>query len=161
MTERTRRILLVVALAVVSAAAIRPLRADFNGMVRAIESRYGVRQTWIPFMGFARFAVQVAHPDGVSDFQLATFEHARIEDSRGLEEIIEKNAAGFQPVVRARSGRNGECSFIYARPAGRDRVALLIFAHDNEDTTLLSVVVSLEEFSRAMEHPDHMAENLP
>jgi hypothetical protein len=66
----------------------------------------------------------------------------------------------MQPLVRTRSNRSGETTLIYARPLGGDRVALLIFAHDREDTTILRVVVSTDKFSAAMDHPHRMMAEL-
>ena len=55
---------------------------------------------------------------------------------QGLADIVRRNAGEpMQPLVQTRSNRNGETTLIYARPLGGDRVALLIFAHDREDTT--------------------------
>ncbi len=59
--------------------------------------------------------------------------------------------------MQVHSTRSGECSLIYARPVGRDRVALLIFAQDHDDTTVVNLVVNVERFSKVMAQPDHMA----
>jgi hypothetical protein len=145
---------LVLFMALVS---VEPLLADFDAVVRAFESRYGVRQTWIPFFGLARLAIRVAHPQGVTDLQLATFDHARFGEARDIEALVRQYAGeGFSPLVQVHSTRSGECTLIYARPAGGDRVALLIFAHDRGATTLLNVTVSTDRLGEAMAHPGSM-----
>ena len=160
MTDR-RRLVLLVALVSVFALGATPARANFDDIVRAVESRYHVHRTSIPMFGLVRFALWVVHPGGVSDVQLATFEDAHFGDQRELAEIVRRNAGEpMQPLVQARSNRNGETTLIYARPLGGDRVALLIFAHDREDTTMLRVVVSMDKFSEAMNHPHSVVADL-
>jgi hypothetical protein len=160
MTDR-RRLILLVAFASVFALGALPARANFDDIVRAVESRYNVHRTWIPMFGLVRFALWVAHPGGVSDVQLATFEDANIEDVKGLADIVRRNAGEpMQPIVQTRSNRNGETTLIYARPLGADRVALLVFAHDRDDTTLVRVVVSMDKFSEAMNHPHRVVADL-
>jgi hypothetical protein len=155
-----RRLLLVIALSVFALGAT-PARANFDDIVRAVESRYHVQRTTIPMFGLVRFALWVAHPGGVSDVQLATFEDTHFDDMQGLADIVRRNAGEpMQPLVQTRSNRNGETTLIYARPLGGDRVALLIFAHDREDTTVLRVVVSMDKFSEAMNHPHHVVTDL-
>jgi hypothetical protein len=155
-----RRLLLLIALSVFALGAT-PARADFNDIVRAAESRYHVQRTTIPMFGLVRFALWVARPGGISDVQLATFENAHFDDMRGLGDIVRRNAGEpMQPLVQTRSNRNGETTLIYARPLGGDRVALLIFAHDHDDTTVLRVVVSMDKFSETMNHPDRVVADL-
>jgi hypothetical protein len=160
MNERRRLVLIGLAI-LMSVASVRPAYADFKAVVHAIESRYGVRQTWIPFFGLARLAIRVAHPEGVADLQLAVFEDAHFDDVRGVEALVRQYAGeGYRPLVQVHSTRSGECSLIYAMPAGRGQVALLIFAHDQQDTTLLNVVVSPERLEQAMSHPGRMTASL-
>jgi len=155
-----RRLLLLIALSVFALGAT-PARANFDDIVRAVESRYHVHRTSIPMFGLVRFALWVVHPGGVSDVQLATFENAHFGDQRELADIVRRNAGEpFQPLVQSRSKRNNETTLIYARPLGGDRVALLIFAHDREDTTVLRVVVSMDKFTETMNHPDRAMADL-
>jgi hypothetical protein len=160
MTDR-RPLVLLVALVSVLALGATPARAGFDDIVRAVESRYHVHQTTIPLFGLVRFAVWIVHPKGVSDVQLATFENAHFDDARGLAEIVRRNAGEpFQPIVQARSNRNGEVTVIYAHPLGRDRVALLVFAHDHEDTTIVRVVVNMDKFQEAINKPNRVMAGL-
>jgi hypothetical protein len=160
MTDR-RRLVLLVALVSIFTLGATPARANFDDIVRAVESRYNVHRTWIPMFGLVRFALWVARPGGVSDVQLATFEDTHFDDVQGLADIVRRNAGEpLQPLVQTRSNRNGETTLIYARPLGGDRVALLIFAHDRDDTTLVRVVVSMDKFSEAMNHPDRVMADL-
>jgi len=156
-----RRLALVVTLLSVFALGAMPARADFNAIVRAVESRYNVHRTWIPMFGLVRFALWVARPGGVSDVQLATFENARFDDAAGMAEIVRRNAGEpMQQLVQSHSRRDGETTLIYARPLGGDRVALLVFARDRSDTTLVRVVLSMDKFSEAVNHPNGMMAHL-
>ena len=160
MTDR-RRLLLLAALVSVFTLGATPARANFDDIVRAVESRYNVHRTTIPMFGLVRFALWVVHPGGVADVQLATFEDAKITDVQGLADIVRRNAGEpMQPLVQTRSNRSGETTLIYARPLGGDRVALLVFAHDRSDTTLVRVVVSMDKFSETMNHPDRVVAEL-
>ncbi|HEV7573604.1 MAG TPA: hypothetical protein VGQ21_19075 [Thermoanaerobaculia bacterium] len=155
-----RRLLLVIALSIFALGAT-PARANFEDIVRAVESRYHVQRTTIPMFGLVRFALWCVHPGGVSDVQLATFENAHFDDMKGLTDIVRRNAGeAMQPLVQTRSNRQNETTLIYARPLGGDRVALLIFAHDREDTTVVRVVVSMDKFSEAMNHPHRIVADL-
>jgi hypothetical protein len=156
-----RRLVLVVTLLSVFALGATPARADFNDIVRAVESRYNVHRTWIPMFGLVRFALWVARPGGVSDVQLATFENVHFDDADGMAEIVRRHAGEpMQPLVQSHSRRDGETTLIYARPLGGDRVALLVFARDHSDTTLVRVVVSMDKFAQAVNHPHGLMAHL-
>ena len=160
MSDR-RRLVLLVAFVSVFAIGATPARANFDDIVRAVESRYKVHRTNVPLFGLVRFALWVVHPAGVSDVQLATFENARFDDVEGLAEIVRRNSGEvMQPLVQTRSNRTGEVTVIYARPLNGDRVALLVFAHDHDDTTLVRVVVSMDKFTETMNHPHHVVAEL-
>ena len=160
MTNR-RRLVLLVALVSVFALGATPARASFDDIVRAVESRYNIHRTWIPMFGLVRFALWVARPGGVSDVQLATFENAHFDDSEALADIVRRHAGEpMQQLVQSHSRRDGETTLIYARPLGGDRVALLVFAHDHSDTTLVRVVVSMDKFAQAVNHPNGVMAHL-
>ena len=115
-----------------------PLHADFSSIARAIDAQQGVKRIWIPFLSIARVAVRMIEPEGVHDFQLATFEGADRLDPRMLHDIIRTKAgAGFVPLVQVWSRKSSEWSFIYARPAGAERLELMILAHDHDGDTVL------------------------
>lgn len=136
MTKRIAAALLLLTVAL-------PLHADFASIARAIDSQRGVKRIWIPFLSIARVAVRMIEPEGVHDFQLATFEGADDLDPRMLHDIIRTKAgAGFVPLVQVWSRKSSEWSFIYARPSARaDRLELMILAHDDGDTVLVRVDV--------------------
>lgn len=140
-----------IALALLAVVAL-PLHADFASVARAIDAQQGVKRIWIPFLGIARIAVRMIAPEGVHDFQLATFEGADGVDPRALHDIMRsKVGAGFMPLVQVYSRKSREWSFIYARPsAGGKRLELMILAHDSEDTVLVRVDVDANTVAREL-----------
>ena len=134
------------ALLLVLTAVALPLHADFASVARAIDAQSGVKRIWIPFLGIARLAVRIAAPEGVHDFQLATFEGADQADPRAMQQLLRANIGpGYVPLVQARSKKSGEWSFIYAKPSGNaNRLELVILAHDDEDTVLVRVDVDAD-----------------
>ena len=133
-------------------AVAAPLYADFDSIERALTTRLG-KPTYIPLLGIVRFASWIVHPKGLHDFQLAVYEGPRRGvDSVEIERIVAREIPrGFSPLVRTRA-RNGEWTFIYARPRGDDRVELFIVAHDagDGDTTLLRVDLDAARVAREM-----------
>jgi len=149
----TKRLLLAALLTLGIAA---PMRADFDSLVRAVETIPGLKRVTIPGFGLVRFAVWMVHPKGVYDVQLATFEGDGGDiDQHRLESLIRQHAeAGYQPLVQARSRRSGEMTFIWARPARGNSVELLLIAHERGDNTVvLRTVVDVETVAREIVNP--------
>jgi hypothetical protein len=131
-----------------------PLRADFDAIVRAIESGSGLRRVNVPFLGFARFLVWVAQPKGVHDFQLATWEGETSLDRREIGSIVRNRVGkGFSPIVETVSRRSGEWAFIYAKPHGASAVEMILVTHDSSDTVVLRAVIDAETFAQDFQHP--------
>lgn len=129
-----------------------PLHADFASVARAIDDQSGVHRVWIPFLGLARAVVRVVQPEGVHDFQLATFEGADELDPRWLHEVLRTQAGpGFTPLVQTWSRKGKEWSFIYARPSAQaNRLELMILTHDKDDTVLVRVAVDANVVAREL-----------
>lgn len=150
MTKRFVSALLLVAVTL-------PLHADFAEVAKALDRKAGVKRIWIPLLGLARFAVRVIQPEGVNDFQLATFEGTERVDPRDLQLMMrEKLGQGFQPLVQVWSRKSGkkEFSFIYARPRpNREDIEIVILAHDDEDTVLVRVNVDANVLAQQLNEP--------
>ena len=96
------------------------------------------------------------HPEGVYDFQLATFEGKGGDiDAQRLEALLREHAeAGYQPMVQAHSRRTGELTLIWARPSHGNMVELLLLAHDpGDETVVLRTVVDVETIAREIGNP--------
>jgi hypothetical protein len=146
--------------ALVLCALAAPLHADFNSLARALDSHKGVKRIWIPFLGLARIAVRVVEPQGVHDFQLATFSGTDNVDARELQRIMRAHAgAGFKPLVQVWSRKSNDWSFIYAKPVG-DRIELMILAHDDEETVLMRVEVNADKLAEEIHRHPRNATNV-
>jgi hypothetical protein len=119
---------------------------EFDWMVREFSRQSGVKRTYIPFFGLARFAVAVAHPAGTSELKLAVFEHAHF-DSAGFSKLTDSViGASWKPMVRVRS-RHGESTNIYAQADGRN-LRLLIASLDHDDATFVEVRIRPEQLMK-------------
>ena len=146
-------------LALVLAAAL-PLHAGFKDVVRAVEARTQMHPTYIPMLGLVRFATWIIHPDGVYDFQLATFEgeSARSIDFDELTATVRKAAgAGFQPLVTARSRRNGEFTYILAKAVDDNRIEFMLATHDHSDTVVVRAVIDADKMLAHINEPHSFA----
>jgi len=133
-----------------------PLRADFDSLVRAVETIPGLHREPIPGFGLVRMAVWMVHPEGVHDVQLATFKGGSGDiDPRELEALLRKNAeAGYAPLVAAHSRRTGELTLIWARPGKGNTVELLLLSHEPKDeTVVLRTVVDVDKVAQAISDP--------
>jgi hypothetical protein len=128
---------------------------DFDRVVKAIESHYGVRQTHVPLMGVANFFVKVARPAGASSFHLALFDHLDA-DAPDRDEFLDHVDTGrLHPFVRARA-RDGEATYILAGDAGKS-TRLLIATFSRDSATVIQVRVTPAALRRTIEHPQSMA----
>lgn len=139
-----------------------PLHADFASVARAIDAQHGVKRIWIPFLSIARVAVRLVEPEGVYDFQLATFEGADDLDPHQLQQIMRTRIGpGFAPLVQVWSKKSNEWSFIYAKPsAGGNRLELMILAHDSADTVLVRVDVDADKVAREIQKKPRNVTNM-
>jgi hypothetical protein len=130
---------------------------EFDHVVRAIESQYGVKQTHIPFMGLASFAIQVARPAGTSGFKLAVFEDLKSsrEDQTELDRFMNGiSGAGLQPLVRVHSRRNRESTYIFMGDAGKS-TKVLIATFERNEATVVEVKVNMETLLKMIDRPEH------
>jgi hypothetical protein len=135
---------------------------DFNAIVRDVESGYGVHRVSIPLFGLARFAVKVARPEGVQDFDMAIFEtpDGPPPNSSRFDAIMARADGGhWSSVIRVRSGRGREWTCIYVRPEGRNW-RMLIATFQPAETVILHARVNPEVLARAFDDPEHAGGSL-
>lgn len=137
-------------------AAASPLHAGFNEIESALRARLG-SPTYVPLMGVIRVVTWIVHPKGVHDIRLAVFEEKKAAiDGTEMEALVAREVPrGFHPMIRTRQ-RNGEWTFIYARPHG-ERMELFLVSHDNSDTVLIQLDVDPDVVMREMNNPHRMA----
>jgi len=128
-------------------------RADFDSLVRVVQSSRGLHRVWTPGISFVRFGVRMVHPEGVHYFQLAIFEgHGDVDIERVMR------ATSGVPIVRARDNRSGETTVIWATPLRGDLFEMLLVAHDpNDDTMVIRAVVDGQKLAKEIADPRHAA----
>lgn len=140
------------AAALLLAVIATPVHAGFSEIARAIDAKRGVSRVWIPFLGVARLAVRLVAPEGIHDFQLATFEGTNGVDPKELQAIMRtKIGRGYTPLVQVWSRKSRDWSFIYARPSEEGRIDLVVLAHDGKETVLVRVEVDARVVARQLE----------
>ncbi len=133
--------------------------AEFDRIVKAIESHYGTRSMHIPFLGLASFVVSVAHPAGASGFKLAVFED--LKSSPDEREWTERDhfmdtisGPNLHPMVRVHSRRNGEATYIFMGPdsrAGR----ILIATFERNEATVVEVKADIDKLLKSLDDPEN------
>jgi hypothetical protein len=98
--------------------------ADFDRIVKAIESHYGTPRLHIPFMGVASLLVNVAHPEGASGFKLAVFGDLKSSPEYGewkeRDRFMDRVFVGeMHPLVRVHSRRDGNATYIVCAAHGK------------------------------------------
>jgi len=150
----TRRIL---GLALIAAGAACSADHEFDRVVHAVESHYGVKRTHVPLMGLANFVVKVAHPAGTSGFKLAIFEdlpELTFEDQVELDRFMDGVRGHLRPLVVTRSRRDGESSYIFAGEVGKS-TELLIANFERHEAQVIQVTVNMETLLKMIGSPDH------
>lgn len=135
--------------------------AEFNRVVKAIESRYATQRTHVPLMGVANLFVKVKHPSGVGSFKMAIFENLRSpgqDEWRDLDRFMGSLASGkLRPLVRCHSRHGQESTYILAGPEGRS-TRMLIATFERHEATVIQVKVDTKMILRAIADPERAAE---
>jgi hypothetical protein len=144
-------------LAVFLAASAAAFGADreFDRLVKAVESRFGVQRTHIPLMGVANFFVKVARPEGAMGFKLAVFEDLKFNtdgDGAALDRIMAGASEGLHPLVRVRSRRDREWTYIYTGEAGKT-TKMLVATFERNEATVIEVQLRMDALLRSLGDP--------
>jgi len=153
-------------LAVLLVAAAAGLAGDwdFDHVVKAIESHYGVKRTHMPFMGVANFALKMKHPGGASEFQLAVFQN--LDSSPAYRDLADRDRLmqavaghGLHPMITARSRRDAQSTYIFADNSGKS-TRLLIATFQRDGATVIEVKADGNTLLRALADPEGTAKSL-
>ncbi len=149
---------LTLALTLTFAGSLHAADADFKAIVHGLESRLGVRQTHIPFLGLASFIVKVSRPAGVHQLDFAIFEDARFTapDQETFDHIV-RSATGerWRPFVIVRSRHDHESNYIYIREAG-DNFKLLIATFEHDEATVVELKLDARALAEICDDPQHI-----
>ena len=132
--------------------------ADFDRIVKAIESHYGTQRLHIPFLGMASLLVDVARPEGASGFKLAVFEDLKSspdyaawkERDRFMDTLF---VGEMHPLVRVHSRRDGSCTYIFAEPAGKS-TKVLVATFERNEASVIEVKVNMNTLFKSIEEPE-------
>jgi hypothetical protein len=141
--------------------------AEFDRIVKAIETRYGTRPMHIPFMGVANFVVKVTRPEGASGFKLAVFEGVKDlgsesdpgawrERDRFMDTLVSSH---LHPLVRVHSRRDNEATYIFMGTASKS-TRILIATFERDEATVIEVKANIEKLLRSLQDPEHAGQTL-
>ena len=148
------RVFLLLICATTLAAAGNP---EFHGVVRAIETTYGVHHLRIPFLGVAMF---FARPEGVSGVKLAVIEGfpSPAEPSE-ISHLIERSLGpDWHPFVRVHSYDPGETTLIYANP-GNGKMRMIIVSIESSEATVVECSIGDRAVKSWLKEPEERAED--
>jgi len=130
---------------------------EFRGVVRAIETSYGLHHMHIPLLGFALFFVR---PEGVSGLKLAVFENFNVPSAVDDVDRIVENSLGpdWHPFVRVRSKHDGETTLIYASPEG-GKLRMMIISVESSEATVVELKLSERGIKLWIDEPKETAKD--
>ena len=131
---------------------------EFDRIVTAVESRYGVKRTHIPLMGVANLFVKVARPAGASGFKLAIFENLNSArgygDTADFDQLFDElSVGGLRPLVRVHSGRTGESTYICTGEIGKS-TKMTIATFERNEATVIEVQVNIDLLMKTIAAPE-------
>ena len=144
--------------------------AEFDHIVKAIESRYGTKPLHVPFLGVANFVVKVAHPEGATGFKLAVFEglkdlrtDADPGEWRARDHFMDTLAnSNLHPLVRVHSRHDREATYIFLGPASKagKSTRVLIATFEGDQATVVEVTANIEMLLKSLQEPEHAGRTL-
>ncbi len=143
-------------LAVVFTAPATAVAKDrhFEAIVRGIEARYHRKP--MRFMGLVSFIANRARPEGVKNLRFAVFEDldtsAYPADGDFAEFVARAAGPDFRPFVRVESRRDGEQTYVFARPLNDD-FELLIVCVEQHEATVMRMRLNPERMSEWEDDP--------
>lgn len=135
---------------------------EFEHIVKAIESQYGVKPTHVPLLGLGNFFLKTARPAGVSGFRIAMFEDLdrQDRDDDAFDRVMSRlEDSSLHPLVQVRSRQNGESTYIYTGTPGKS-TRMLIANIENHGATVMEVKVDTDALLRLLRDPDHIIDML-
>jgi len=130
---------------------------EFEQIVKAIETHYGVSRTHVPLMGVANLFLKAKHVEGVSGFKIAMFED--LKGSAGDSNFMDGfSDGGMQRIVRVRDHDN-EATYIFSGEAGKS-TRLLIATFGSNEATVVEVKADMNALIRLLQDPAHMGQAL-
>jgi hypothetical protein len=141
--------------------------AEFDRLVKSIESHYGTKPLQVPFMGMANFFVKVAHPEGAAGLKLAVFENLRDLKSEGdpdawreRDRLMDSlSGSHLHPMVRVHSRHDGQATYIFMDEGGKS-ARLLIATFERNEATVIEVKANIATLLKSLQDPSHARHTL-
>lgn len=142
-------LVLLVSILLVPLSAVRAADAEFDAVVRHIETTYHAKRNDPKGSWFARIAVKFAQPKGVKGIRIATFENLSGPATDPALGSVVRNSldSSWRPVIRESSRIDRDQTFVYVRTAGKD-IELMIVTVDDEDATVIKATVNPKSIGR-------------
>jgi len=132
---------------------------EFRGIVRSIETTYGVHHMRIPLLGVALF---FARPAGAHGLRLALFEGFKTPtDSDNFCRVIESSLGpGWYPFVRVRSKGDAsrETTLIYANPRSGS-MRMMIVNLESSEAQVIEVSLRDRDIQKWLKEPGEEAKH--
>lgn len=153
----------VLAVLLMAASAAFGGDAEFERIVKAIETHYGTHPMHIPFMGVASLIVKVAHPEGASGLKVAIFDDLKSSDANEWRErdhfIDGLLGPNLHQLVRVHSRRNNEATYIFMGPESKS-TRVLIATFERNEATVVEVKANIEKLLESLEEPERAGRSL-
>jgi hypothetical protein len=145
-----------VALAIPAAVLAGSGESGFDGVVHAIESRYHVHATHIPFMGLISMVSKKATHGGVGGMHVAEIDSfTEPVDGNELNNLVEeKLGAGWERMVRETSKKGHEQTLIFIHPEG-DKMGMFVVDLDGNEMDVVQVSVDPNHLDDDIGHYKH------
>jgi hypothetical protein len=132
----------------------------FDGVVRAIETKYHTHATRIPFLGLVSLVARKATSNGVSDLHVAEFEDFDAAmDGEELNRTVEQELGPeWQRMVRETKRNGQEQTLIFVRPEG-NRMGMFVLDADGHDLNVVQIAVDPDHLNQSIEKYDHHDHN--
>jgi hypothetical protein len=157
-----RRLLFAAPLVLLLGPAASAGDRDFAAVVQSVESNLGLHRTRIPLFGTVMFFVRVARPAGVKQLEMAIFEDANYSppDAERFDALM-RSAAGerWSPLVRVRSRRDDESTYIYVKPDGKE-FKMIIATFERDEAVIMHLKAKPEALLDSLDEPEHAGKRL-
>ncbi len=159
MKRATYLLLFVMAICVVGVSASAADR-DVEVVVKAMEARYGIKQTHLPWIASA--IIKPAMWGSGAHLGLAIFEDQALPQQTTVEELdqVVRPALGpeWHPVVTVVSKRDGERTVIFARML-KSHMELFIISAERDETSIVKVRLDKDGTQNWVRDPEERGKN--
>lgn len=128
----------------------------FDGVVRAIETRYHAHANRIPFLSLVSFVARRATQEGVSNLHVAEFDDFDAEiNGDDLNRMVEqKLGPDWQRMIRETKRNGRQQTLIYVHPEG-NRMGMFVLDADGHELNVVQVSVDPDHLNQTVQKYDH------